>query len=301
MNFRQLEYFLAVSSLGSFTAASQRLGVAQPTITKSMRALEIEMGVALLERLPRGVALTPSGEILKRHAERIGVQLQDALAEVTSLSSMAQGTVTIGAGPSWLRRLLPEAVASIIARSPAVRINVVGGFDDVLLKALRARELDFVVLELPPTEAAADLHLEQLTTDHLNVFARSDHPLAGRRAVSLRALLEYPWIMSPKSTRPQQRLNAIFIAADLPPPTILVETDSVAFLLRLVASTDALTFTVSSTAKMLEAQGTAMLKVPEMKAERAAGIITRRDGWLPAAAELTIAELRRVCRRERRN
>jgi LysR family transcriptional regulator of gallate degradation len=143
MNFRQLEYFLAVSSLGSFTAASQRLGVAQPTITKSMRALEIEMGVALLERLPRGVALTPSGEILKRHAERIGVQLQDALAEVTSLSSMAQGTVTIGAGPSWLRRLLPEAVASIIAHSPAVRINVVGGFDDVLLKALRARELDF--------------------------------------------------------------------------------------------------------------------------------------------------------------
>lgn len=301
MNFRQLEYFLAVSSLGSFTAASQRLGVAQPTITKSIRALEIEMGVTLLERLPRGVALTPSGEILKRHAARIHVQLQDATAEVMSLGSTAQGTVAIGAGPSWLRRLLPEAVASIMAHSPAVRIDVVGGFDDVLLRALRARELDFVVLELPPPEHAVDLHLERLTTDRLNVLARTDHPLAGRREVSLTALLEYPWIMSPKNTRPQQRLNAIFVAAGLPPPTIVIETDSVAFLLRIVASTDALTFTVSSTTKMLEAQGTAMLTVPEMTVERDAGIITRRDGWLSPAAELTIAELRRICTRERRN
>lgn len=301
MNFRQLEYFLAVSSLGSFTAASQRLGVAQPTITKSIRALEIDMGVTLLERLPRGVALTPAGEILKRHAERIAVQLQDAMAEVTSLGSTAQGTVAIGAGPSWLRRLLPEAVAAIIVHSPAVHINVVGGFDDVLLKALRARELDFVVLELPPPEDAVDLHLERLSTDSLNVFARTDHPLASRREVSLASLLEYPWIMSPKSTRPQQRLNAIFVAAGLPPPSILIETDSVAFLLRIVASTDALTFTVSSTAKMLEAQGTAMLHVPEMVAEREAGIITRRDGWLPPPARMTISELRRICSRERRN
>lgn len=301
MNFRQLEYFLAVSSLGSFTAASQQLGVAQPTITKSIRALEVEMGVTLLERLPRGVALTPSGEILKRHAARIHVQLQDATAEVTSLGSTAQGTVAIGAGPSWLRRLLPEAVASIMVHSPAVHIDVIGGFDDVLLRALRARELDFVVLELPSAEDAADLQLEKLTTDRLNVLARIDHPLAGKRKVSLTSLLEYPWIMSPKNTRPQQRLNAIFVAAGLPPPTIRIETDSVAFLLRIVASTDALTFTVSSTTKMLEARGTAMLTVPEMTVERDAGIITRRDGWLSPAAELTITELRRICSRGRRN
>ncbi|HEV7275983.1 MAG TPA: LysR family transcriptional regulator [Devosiaceae bacterium] len=301
MNFRQLEYFLAVCKLGSFTAASQRLGVAQPTLTKSMRALEADIGVALLERLPRGVALTPAGDVLKRHAERIGVQLQDALAEVASLGSIAHGTVTIGAGPSWLRRLLPEAVATIIASDPNVRINVVGGFDDVLLKALRARELDFVVLELPPLADAAEFQLERLTTDRLGVFARIAHPLTDGRAVGLRDLLAYPWIMSPKSTRPQQRLNAIFVAAGLPPPAIAVETDSVAFLLRIVASTDALTFTVSSTAKMLEAQGTAMLHVPEMVAEREAGIITRRDGWLPPAAGMTISELRRICSRERQN
>jgi DNA-binding transcriptional LysR family regulator len=301
MNFRQLEYFLTLASLGSFTAASQRLGVAQPTITKSIRALEQEMGVVLLERLPRGVALTSPGHVLKRHAERIGVQLQDAFAEVAALDAVSHGTVTIGAGPSWLRRLLPEAVASVLVGNPTLRINVVGGFDDVLLKALRARELDFVVLELPPIEDAADLHLEPLTTDRLGVFARADHPLASRRKVGLRALLDHPWIMSPKSTRPQQRLNAIFVAAGLPPPTITVETDSVAFLLRVVASTDMLTFTVSSTAKMLEARGTNVLHVPEMSAEREAGIITRRDGWLPPAVEMTITELRRICSRERRN
>lgn len=138
MNFRQLDYFLTVARMGSFTAAALALQVAQPTLTKSVRMLEEELGVKLFERLPRGVAVTPSGVVLRRHAERVGVQVKDAVDELRALDSGAGGRVTIGAGASWLRRLLPDAVARAVSCNPSMRVSVVGGFDDVLLKGLRA-------------------------------------------------------------------------------------------------------------------------------------------------------------------
>jgi DNA-binding transcriptional LysR family regulator len=190
VNFRQLDYFLAVARTGSFTAAAVALKVAQPTLTKSIRGLEQELGVTLFDRLPRGAALTAAGAALRRHAERVGVQMRDAAEELRSIGGGAGGLVSIGAGPAWLRRLLPEAVSRAISRHPSIRVNVLGGFDDVLLKALRAGELDFVVAELPAEENARDLELLPLTSDRLAVFCRDGHPLAGRNEpLALRELL----------------------------------------------------------------------------------------------------------------
>jgi len=301
MNFRQLDYFLGVAECGSFTAAALALKVAQPTLTKSIRGLEQELGTRLFERLARGVVLTPSGVALRRHAERIGVQMRDAVAELSVITGGTGGPVAIGAGPSWLRRLLPEAVARAVTEHPSIQVSVTGGYDDVLLKALRAGELDFVVAELPPREAARDLTLRPLTADRLCVFCRDGHPLAGQKALGFCDLLAYPWVMPPRNTRPQQRLIALFVAADLPPPTIAVETESMAFLLKLLLSFDALTLTVSSTDELVEAAGTLALDVPELVAERTAGVIARQGGWLSPAAMVVIDSLAAACAGHARN
>lgn len=301
MNLRQLEYFLVVARTGSFTAAAAELQLAQPTLTKSIKGLEGELGATLFERLPRGVTLTLAGAVLKRHAERVDVQVSDAVKELKAITSGANGHVSIGAGPAWLRRLLPEAVASAVTDNPALRVRVLGGFDDVLLKALRAGELDFVVAELPAEENAPDLELEALTSDHLHVFCRASHPLAGGGPIAMAELLPYPWVMPPASTRAQQRLNALFATADLPSPRISVETESMAFLLNMLAGFDALTFTVSSTARLVEADGLVLLDVPEISAERAAGLIKRRGSWLSPAAGAVIEALKRQCARHERN
>ena len=295
MNLRQLEYFLAVASAGSFTAASTRLGVAQPTLTKSIRTLEHELGVPLFERLARGVVVTAFGAVLQRHAGRVGVQVQDAINELKSIAGGEAGSVRIGAGPAWLRRQLPEATARIVAAHPAIRISVIGGFDDVLLKMLRNGDLDFVIAELPAEHNARDLHLEPLTTDRLGIYGRADHPLAGRRNLSAGECLAYPWVMPPHDTRAQQRLVALFAAADLSPPSIVVETESMAFLLRLVVLSDALTFTVSTTLKLVEAQGLGYIDVPKFSSIRSAGVITRQGAFVSSAANVVIAELRRIC------
>lgn len=301
MNFRQFDYFLAVARSGSLTAASVELGVAQPTLTKSMRALELELGVPLFDREPRGVVLTSFGLALRRHAERIRVQMEDAVEEIENLRGGESGPICIGAGPSWLRRLLPEAVAKVASQNPAMRVNLVGGYEDVLLKALREGEIDFVVAELPARENARDLELAPLVSDILGACARAEHPLAKRRQLRLRDLLAFPWVIPPSTTRAHQRLIALFTAADLPNPEVIVETESMAFQLQLVANSDALTFAVSTTLRLAEASGIAMLKVPELAARRSAGIITRKGGWVPPVARLVIEELRSICADEPQN
>jgi LysR family transcriptional regulator of gallate degradation len=302
VNLRQLDYFLAVLRTGSFTAAADVLNVAQPTLTKSIHSLEQELGSKLFERLPRGVAPTPAGEALHRHAERVGAQVKDAIDELRNLHGGTGGPVSIGAGPSWLRSHLPEAIASVVSANPSVKVSVLGGFDELVLKALRAGELDFVVAELPAEENARDLSMTPLSSDQLSVLCRKNHPLVHRKGrLTPGDLLAYPWIMPPKTTRAQQRLNALFVSMDLPAPNIVVETESVAFLLRFVTEFDALTFTVSSTINLPEAKACTLLTVPALAAERSAGVITRKDGWLAPAAELVIEALKVRCAGHIRN
>src|SRR5439155_1740453 len=80
----------------------------------------------------RGVELTDYGQTLLRHAEAVHVQVGDASSEIAALRSGTFGAVSVGAGPAWLRRHLPLAVAQTVARHPGIRIKVGGGFDEQL-------------------------------------------------------------------------------------------------------------------------------------------------------------------------
>jgi DNA-binding transcriptional LysR family regulator len=295
MDIRHLTYFLKVAQRRSITAAAIELNIAQPSLTKSIRLLEQELGVSLFDRLPRGVELTSFGQSLLRHAESIHVQFQDAIGELEGLRGGAIGEVRVGAGPAWLRRHLPLAVARTLDANPGIRIHITGGFDDALLRSLRRGDLDFVVAEMPSGDRARDLRLTPLTTDDLGICCRSGHPLASPTAVPLQLLLEYPWIMPPNLTRAQRRLEALFIAQNLSAPEPVIETESMAFLLQFLRHSDALTFTVYTTLQTPEGDGLIFLNVPELTASRAAGVITRRTGWLSPAAEAIVIQLSAIC------
>jgi DNA-binding transcriptional LysR family regulator len=301
LNIRQLEHFLAVAAYRSMTVAADKLGISQPTLTKTIHALEAELGVALFERMPRGVNLTPYGASLLKHAQAIHVQFGDAKREIESLAGGRYGTVMIGAGPAWLRRHLPQAVALATSKNPSIKVSVEGGYDDALMRSLRQGDLDMVLAELPPKETACDLSLRALTSDRLCVCCREGHELTGRRDLRLKDLQGYPWAMPPELTRAYQRLRSLFISLDLPPPNAVVLTESMAFLLQMVRFSDALTFTVTTTLKTPEASRVVMLEIPELSAVRNAGIITRKNSWLSPAAEAIVEELVEICTREPTN
>ena len=284
MDLRQLEYFRRVAERRNISIAAAELNITQPSLTKSIKLLEKELGVRLFDRLARGVELTDYGQTLLRHAEAVHVQMTDATAELASQRSGSFGAVSVGAGPAWLRRHLPLAVARTVARYPGIRVKVGGGFDEELFRSLRRGEFDFVVAELPDDRRG--LEVRPLASDELGVCCRAGHPLTERRRLAARDLLQpirgcccraprarsAGWRHCSRRRTSRRRQT-------------VVETSSHAFLLNMVRHSDALTFTVSRTVDIEEGAGLVMLNVPRLKVRREAGIVLRRGGWLsPAAA-----------------
>ena len=298
MDIRQLDYFLAIAERGSITGAAAFLNVTQPTLTKSLRLLEQEFGVLLFERQPRGMALTVFGQSLMKHARAVRVQFADAAEELESLREGADGQVLIGAGPAWLRRQLPLAVARTLRDRPRLKVRIFGGFDEALTRSLRHGDLDFVVAELPLLEAETDLELEPLTTDLLGVVCREDHPLSRRSRVDLKTLLGYPWALPANNPRARRRLESVFLSHDIKPPVPTVETESMAFMFALLRESDTLTYTTASTVRSPDGRGLMSLHVPALRGERSAGIMRRRGSWIAPAAQAVIDELRNICRED---
>lgn len=296
MDLRRLEHLRRAAEAGSLSAAAAQLGLSQPALTKSVRLLEDEVGVPLLERRARGVVSTRYGEALLRRTHRVGALLEDALREIAALRGDAEDEVAIGAGPTWLREALPEVIADAIRDRPGLRVRVEAGFDDGLLRSLRTGSLDAVVAELPPAEEAADLDLLPLTTDDLVVVCRHDHPLARTKGpVAPARLVGLPWALAPRGSRARTRLSALFGARDLPAPAPALETASTALLLRFLATSDGLGFLARATLRAPDAAGLVALDVPDLAISRRSGVVTRGGAWLPAGAREVVSRLLRAC------
>ena len=294
VDLRQLTYFLRVAERKSITLAAAELNVAQPTLTKSMRLLEEELGSPLFYRFPRGVELTEAGKHLVRHAQGIKVQMAEARSELHALQKGDSGTVTIGAGPAWLRRHLPEAIARAISTRPELKIFISEGFDEALFRKLRRGEVDFVVSETPWSQNASDLDVEVLTSIDLCVVARKGHPLSFKDSISLQELLAYPWVLPNRITRARQRLDAQFVSRNVSPPEPTVETESLAFMISLVRCSEALSYTTSTAVTNPEGEGLVVLPMTGLTSERAAGIVRRKDSWVSPAASVVIQALRTI-------
>ena len=145
MELRQLTYFEAVVRHGGFTRAANALHVAQPAISTQVRRLEKELGVALLARTTRNVALTPAGEHFLSHVHTVLNELDSARIEMSSHAESTGGRVRIGATPVLGGLPLPEMLAGIRQTFPGVDLELRSGLIADLLERLARRDLDVVI------------------------------------------------------------------------------------------------------------------------------------------------------------
>ncbi len=176
MQLQQLAYFVAVADTRHFTRAAERMGVAQPSLSQQVRALEADLGAELLHRARGNIALTDAGEALLPIARRILADVEVGRREVREVATAGRGLVRLGATPSLCTGLLPEMLAAFRARHPGVELFVHEGGSGDLQRAMLEGGLDLALMIDPRVADQPLLSATRLLHEDLVVISPLDAP-----------------------------------------------------------------------------------------------------------------------------
>lgn len=233
MEFRDLEAFLAIVEHGSILGAAEARGIAQPALSRRMRALEHSVGVPLLTRSSQGATPTVFGSLLERHARLVLRDRQQALDELSALRDGAEGHARVGVAPA-LSSLLPRAIEEISAERPALTFSVIEGTYDALVAKLRSGEIDGAFSLLVPGEENEGLSVRTLSQEPVVVLCNPKHRLNKKRKLSFTALANERWALISRPRAITEMFRSIAISHGVSSPRICVETDSLDLLKSLV-------------------------------------------------------------------
>lgn len=295
MDLRALEHFLVAVEHGNLTAAAAELDVSQPALSKSLKRLERELGVRLVERGRFGIVPTPFGETLVAHGKAVRAELRQAKGSIQALAGAQRGSVVIGCGPTEATRLLPLAITRLVKANPELRFTVLYGLNEALMPMVRQGEVDFALSSVPGFSSDPDLVHESLFIETACVVARAKHPLARRKPVSPAELLDFPWILARRHELERRALDGLFHEANLQPPEAAIESTSTVLMKSVVLQSDFLTFLPRELIYWEEQTGDLVaLRVEGSSWTRAVGITRRSRGTLSPASRALIDALKRV-------
>jgi LysR family transcriptional activator of glutamate synthase operon len=285
VELRQLVYFEAVVRHGGFSRASQQLHVAQPAISAQIRRLEAELGVVLLSRTTRHVALTPAGEMFLARARAVLQLLDVARAELGELTAVLRGTVRIGATAVLGPLDLPAALAGFRRHHPSVALSLRSGLIAELCAALDRGELDVVLGpvhdDLAAGHAVRYLGEESVVLATASGYRLGGSPIDGRHPVDLESARDEPFVCLPRGSGLRKILSAAGTRAGFV-PRVEFEADTPASVRGLVAAGLGVALLAESAAT---GPGPAIdvLRLRDAPGHPPIGCILPQDGGNPAA------------------
>lgn len=252
-DLKQLQLFTAVAEFGSFSRAAVALSVSQPVISRQIKALEEELGVALLYRNGRGIVLTEAGKLLENYASAILEQASRATTELAAMRSNPRGTIVLGMPPSVGIVLTTPLVTHFRAEFPQVTMRIVEGFSGHLLEWLVMGKIDVAVLYNAPR--MNNLLAEPILRDELFLLgARDDKSRLGAGPVDASIVSELPMILPARPHGLRLLLDQIFSSAGIE-PRIDLEVEAMPSTLRLVEGGMGYTILSYSSVHQLVAEG----------------------------------------------
>ena len=238
MRLTQIRDFLAVVESGGVRAAARKLGVAQPTLSKSVRELEAELHVQLIGRSSRGVVLTPAGRAFHTRVHAASAELRKASEEAAQTGGSGAGTVTFSMGRVGVAAVLPEAVARFRRQYPLARIRMVEGYGAEMLAGVRNASLDFAFFQKSLKGLDASIRFRPLLHSVLAICARKGHPLGYARSLS--ALRGADWLDAGTQWEPGGSVDLLFRTAGLELPQQKIQCVGGLSLVTLLANSDML-------------------------------------------------------------
>jgi LysR family transcriptional regulator, low CO2-responsive transcriptional regulator len=281
MDFDQIETFLEVARLSSFSRAAERRFRTQPAISSQIRALEEEVGAKLLDRSGGKVAVTAPGKVFLKYAEDMVEQRRILLVALAEMHRVPRGEIVVSANEGTCLHILPEVFAEFKRQYRNVGVSVHRLEHKKILEAVIENSCDFGIVSLPVPDkrlTAVPLH-----RDELIVITPPHHPLAAQTVATVAEVVEYPLLL-PKVGRTRDALETLFHERRLK-PVISMELDSSELLKRFVAADVGIGFIPRShVAEDLQAKALAALMLADASVQRDLALVFRKDKSLSRAA-----------------
>lgn len=265
-----------VAEHGNISAAARELGITQPALTKIVSRVEDLVGARLFDRQPRGVSLTPFGDLVLRRLDRVESEMLNLDAEIRSMKAGLAGTVTVGVGQFWIGRIVPNVVAKLVQAAPDVCVRLVTGTRDELLASLQRGKIDLMLGRITD-DLPEGLEGEVLAEVRLFLTVREGHPLAAlQRQVRPDDLRPYSWVLPKASDPTAVQMNTVFRELGFKPRAVSVEALSQNLIVGLLQTTDMITATPEITVSKF-AEGLCRLRADWLPWSSKAGVIRSKD------------------------
>jgi DNA-binding transcriptional LysR family regulator len=223
MQINQINAFLAVAELESFSLAAERLHITQPAVSKRIRQLEISVGTALFDRISKRSILTPDGKAFRPHAERILQELKSYRFSLSRQQDSPSGSLSFATSHHIGLHRLPGTLRDFKIRYPQVDLDLHFMDSEDACVAIANNELELAIVTLPEI-ADEKLECEPVWIDQLVVVTATDHPLAGQQDIDPVDLLAHAAILPSIGTFTRKIINSLFVT-DKDNLKIILETN----------------------------------------------------------------------------
>lgn len=283
MNIRQLKQFVSIAQSGNISRSAKDQNISQPALTRSLKNLEEDLGVELIERRSNGVFLTPYGEHLLDYAHCIVSDSERVRREIGSMKSGRRGQITIGVGPAFTSGAVAPAVDELLSYGSKLEVRLVEGFVEDLCADLRSGALDVVLSLFPANYDHSDLSFKKLCEVESVLIANASHKFAGLRNVTKQQIAQCNWVIADQK-HVATTFREYLSRSEIPSASHHVRANSVSLIKSMVMESDYLSilpkFMVEDELKRGEL---VVLDGPAKPVVSVGGIAFRNSGFRSAA------------------
>jgi LysR family transcriptional regulator, low CO2-responsive transcriptional regulator len=285
MDFDQLDIFLEVARLSSFSRAADKRFRTQPAVSSQIRSLEEEVGARLLDRSGGKVSLTAAGKVFFEYAEKTLESRKNILTAVAETHQVPRGAILVCANEGTCLHILPEVFAQFKRDYPDVSVGIMRADYTRILESVVENAVDFGVVSLPVNDNRLKIVL--IHRDDLVLITPPGHPLARKKAVSIAEIAAYPLVL-PKAGHTRDALETLFYERKLK-PQLSMELDSSELLKRFVAAGAGVGFIArSNIVQDVRAKALAAVPLADAQIRRDLALVFRKDKTLSRAARAFI-------------
>ena len=295
MTLVQLRHLISLAATGSFTRSANESSVTQPALSRSIQTLEEELGQPLFDRIGHRSELTAFGREIVKRAQRLIIGADELLACGRRMADGRAGSLRVGLGSSPAALLMTPILELGATKESALRIACTHGDSEQLLRGLRSRNLDALVIELRTIKPATDLHVTSVIEMRSVLMCRPGHPLTSARGkLGFDEVNAYPIVATLLDDEVAREMTESYGPLAHPDEFLSAQSNDLRSLIEVVRKTDTLLLGVRNAAPEL----VELTMTPARRGVSRFGIVTlagRAEApALPKLRELLEQKLRHV-------